>query len=327
MQNTTDMEVSAVDSDKSVQVDFKYDDKLDPQENSFFQVAILFTSCGGQRRLRIHNISLPVTNDFTTIYRFADEDVVVASLFKNAEQMLREKTPKEMRDDIISKCTHMLSTYREKCSEAAPLGQLILPECLKLLPVLANCILKSDALSGGSELTVDDRAWMMSIVPSMSVAEVTVFLYPRVYEITNLSFGQNDSSLQFPPQVRASMEYFKQTEAYLIENGFVAFIWVGQQVPSEWLSSVFNVKSFEYLDSEKNSLPERDNPSSRAIRYFYESINEGRPRHLKLFVVKHQDGLESWMKKFLVEDRYASNSISYVEFLCQVHREIRSILS
>lgn len=63
------------------------------------------------------------------------------------------------------------------------------------------------------------------------------------------------------------------------------------------------------------------------MRQLLKRVNEGRPRRVKLFVIKQGDGLESWMRKFLVEDRYATNSVSYVDFLCQIHREIRNILS
>lgn len=73
-------------------------------------------------------------------------------------------------------------------------------------------------------------------------------------------------------------------------------------------------------------MPERDNDASRGLRRFISNINEKRPRHLKLFIIKQHEGMEPWMKKFLVEDRYAANSSSYVEFLCQVHREIRNLL-
>lgn len=69
-------------------------------------------------------------------------------MFK-AEHIIREKSQKEMREYILSTCANILSTYREKCSESAPLGQLILPECLKLLPIHSLCIIKNDALTGG----------------------------------------------------------------------------------------------------------------------------------------------------------------------------------
>ena len=58
-------------------------------------------------------------------------------------------------------------------------GQLILPECMKLLPLYTNCLLKSDAISGGTDLGCDDRAFAMSAVSSMDVASSVVYFYPR----------------------------------------------------------------------------------------------------------------------------------------------------
>lgn len=74
-------------------------------------------------------------------------------------------------------------------------------------------------------------------------------------------------------------------------------------------------------------LPERDSAESRAVRQIFQRLNERRPRQLKLVLVKPGDGLEAWMKKFLVEDRYAQGTPSYVDYLCDVHREIRQLLS
>lgn len=85
--------------------------------------------------------------------------------------------------------------------------------------------------------------------------------------------------------------------------------------------------SFILLALLQHVLPDRDNAQSRAVRQLLTKVNDGHPRHLKLYIIKQQDGLESWMKKFLVEDRYAANTHSYVEFLCQLHKEVRNLLS
>jgi protein transport protein SEC24 len=63
--------------------------------------------------------------------------------------MVRDKSPKEMRDELTVRCAQILAAYREKCSETAPMGQLILPELAKLLPLHVNCILRHDSLNGG----------------------------------------------------------------------------------------------------------------------------------------------------------------------------------
>lgn len=58
--------------------------------------------------------------------------------------------------------------------------QLILPECMKLLPVYLNCVLKSDILQPGADVSLDDRAYLRQLVSAMDVAESHVFFYPRL---------------------------------------------------------------------------------------------------------------------------------------------------
>lgn len=53
---------------------------------------------------------------------------------------------KSIRENFTHQCAVILSCYRKHCSSQSPAGQLILPESLKLLPMYANCLLKSDAL-------------------------------------------------------------------------------------------------------------------------------------------------------------------------------------
>ena len=103
----------------------------------------------------------------------------------------------------------------------------------------------------GGELTVDDRSWMMHMIPSMTVEEVTNFLYPHVYPLTDLNLEPSTEPAPLPVQMRASIDYFCTNEAYLIENGLVAFIWVGLEVPMEWVQAVFNANSVAQLDSER----------------------------------------------------------------------------
>ena len=51
---------------------------------------------------------------------------------------------------------------------------------MKLLPVYLNCVLKSEVLQPGAEVTTDDRAYVRQLVTSMDVAETNVFSYPQL---------------------------------------------------------------------------------------------------------------------------------------------------
>lgn len=73
--------------------------------------------------------------------------MLFAALFR-----LRENPPKQVKDSLIQRCAMMLACYRKNCASPSSAGQLILPECMKLLPLYISCLLKSDAISGGSTL-------------------------------------------------------------------------------------------------------------------------------------------------------------------------------
>lgn len=49
--------------------EIKYDDKLTEEDGVYVQVAVLFTSCAGQRRLRIINLALNCGPQMAELYR------------------------------------------------------------------------------------------------------------------------------------------------------------------------------------------------------------------------------------------------------------------
>ena len=63
-----------------------------------------------------------------------------------------ESNPKAVKDHLINNCAHILACYRKNCASPSSAGQLILPECMKLLPLYTNCLVKSDAIAGGADV-------------------------------------------------------------------------------------------------------------------------------------------------------------------------------
>ena len=65
---------------------------------------------------------------------------------------LLEHTPKLIKDGLVNRCAQILACYRKNCASPTSAGQLILPECMKLLPLYTSCLLKNDAISGGKNI-------------------------------------------------------------------------------------------------------------------------------------------------------------------------------
>lgn len=128
MNNTTDVDMAAVDCDKAVTVEFKHDDALSEETGAFIQVptisknmpnftrklreinklpflvisqeltpsvlityvyvsqcALLYTTISGQRRLRIHNLSLNCSSHLSELYKSCETDSLINFFAKSGE--------------------------------------------------------------------------------------------------------------------------------------------------------------------------------------------------------------------------------------------------
>ncbi|KFP08593.1 Protein transport protein Sec24C, partial [Calypte anna] len=323
MSNTTDVEMAGLDCDKTITVEFKHDDKLSEDSGALLQCALLYTSCAGQRRLRIHNLSLNCCTQLADLYRNCETDTLINYLAKYAYRGVLSSPVKAVRDALISQCAQILACYRKNCASPSSAGQLILPECMKLLPVYLNCVLKSDVLQPGPEVTTDDRAYIRQLVTSMDVAETNVFFYPRLLPLTKADVDSDS----LPAAIRNSEERLCKGDIYLLENGLNIFVWVGVNVQQGLLQNLFGVSSFNQISNALNALPVLENPFSRKVRSIVDMLQVQRSRYMKLIIVKQEDKLEMLFKHFLVEDKSLNGGASYVDFLCHMHKEIRQLLS
>ena len=97
-------------------------------------------------------------------------------------------TPKAVRESMMTQCAQILACYRKNCASPSSAGQLILPECMKLLPVYTNCIIKSAILGGSADITTDDRSYLMHRLNAMRIRESVVFFYPRLLPLVSSPF-------------------------------------------------------------------------------------------------------------------------------------------
>lgn len=321
MSNTTDIELASIDPDKGIAVEIKHDDKLSEEEGVYIQVALLYTSLSGQRRIRVLNLVLKACSQMSDLYRTCELDTVINFFAKQSVFKLLDASAKAVKESLINRSAQILACYRKNCASPTSAGQLILPECMKLLPLYVNCLLKSDAISGGKDMTVDDKWFVMAAVLTMDVPSSLIYFYPRLYSLLDL-----DDILP-PPCIRCSSEKMSDSGVYLLVNGIYMFLWLGLAAPSDWVMSVFGVPSAAQVDIDRHRLPVLDNPISERVRNTISSVSDSNHRTMRLTMVRQRDKMEMVMKHFLVEDRGLDGSSSYVDFLCHLHKEIRNMLS
>uniref|UniRef100_A0A452IXM4 Uncharacterized protein n=1 Tax=Gopherus agassizii TaxID=38772 RepID=A0A452IXM4_9SAUR len=321
MNNTTDVEMAAVDCDKAITVEFKHDDKLNEDSGALIQCAVLYTSISGQRRLRVHNIGLNCSSQLADLYKSCETDALINFFAKSAFKAILSQPLKTIREILVSQTARMLACYRKNCASPSAVSQLILPDAMKVLPVYINCLLKSCVLVGRPEIPTDERAYHRQLVMSMDVADTQLFFYPQLLPIVSIHL--NDA---FPTAVRCSEERLSEGGVFFLANGLNMFLWLGVSTPPELIQGIFNVPSFAHISTE-TLLPEVDNPYSKKLRSIMDYIQSNRPYSMKLLIAKQREQAEMLFRQYLVEDKGLYGGASYVDFLCCVHKEICQLLS
>uniref|UniRef100_A0A2H6N1N7 Protein transport protein Sec24D n=1 Tax=Micrurus carvalhoi TaxID=3147026 RepID=A0A2H6N1N7_9SAUR len=323
MNNTTDVELAAIDCDKAVTVEFKHDDKLSEDGGALIQCAVLYTSMNGQRRLRIHNIGLSCSSQLADIYKSCETDALVNFFAKSAYKAILSQPLKTVREILVNQTARMLACYRKNCASPSAVSQLILPDSMKVLPVYMNSLLKSCILLGKSEIPTDERTFHRQLVMSMDVAGTQLLFYPQLLPIHFMDVNKDT----IPPAVRCSEERLSEGGVFLLANSLHMFLWFGVSAPPELIQGIFNVPSFAHVSTEASHLPELDNPYSSKLRSIIDQLQSRTPYSMKILIVKQREQTEMVFKQFLIEDKNIYGGASYVDFLCFVHKEICQLLN
>jgi len=206
-----------------------------------------------------------------------------------------------------------------------PHGQLILPECMKLVPCYLNCLLKYDGVNSGQGITTDQKAYMRSFILSQDCKTTQAVLYPHLIPV-NGDLQQGG----LPEAIRCSYERLDSAQCYIMHNTVDMFVWVGRNCNPQQLNNVFGTSDIAKINTDVGSLPEFDNDDSKKINYLIRTLQKQRTRQMKLRIIRQGDNDnmrgEPVFKRYLAEDR-TPNSSSYVDFLCHMHKEIRNLVS
>lgn len=181
---------------------------------------------------------------------------------------------------------------------------------------------------GGSE-TADRRVHDLRMLRAMGCLEMSLYLYPRIIPIHNMSaedgFPNEQGQLQVPPSLRASFSRIEEGGAYLIDNGQGILLWMHSFVSPNLVEDLFGpgITSLQALDPNTSSLPILETHLNAQVRNILQYLSTVRGSKAVTIQLARQgmDGAEYEFARLLVEDRN-NEAQSYVDWLVHIHRQI-----
>ncbi|KAJ1752962.1 COPII coat Sec23p-Sfb3p heterodimer component [Coemansia sp. RSA 1821] len=328
MRNHVDVELAGVTSDTAIGALLQYDGRLDEKQDVYFQAALLYTTSDGQRRIRVHNIAVPCTTLIGAMFRNAEVDTSMNLIAKAAVTEALSQPLRSIRERLSDRCVQILTAYRRNCAAGSPPGQLILPEAFKLAPLYTLSLLKSPAIRGGADVPIDQRIFHMCLLRQLSVRKSMDYFYPTIVPVHALTGNQGEIDektglVVLPTFARASYTMLDPAGAYLLTGDGSLIMWLGRQVPAQFLQDALGVPSLEQVDIMQHSLPELDSALNRKINAIARQILPTRAGFASLQIIRQGiDQAEVQFATKLIEDRNSDN-MTYVDYVCAVHRQIQ----
>ena len=293
-------------------------------------------------------------------------------------------THKVAREVIVKRCVDLLANYRLNTSARnSPSGQLILPEALQLLPLFCLSLRKSlifrpslpkNSWSTKPSPTADERAYHIHHGAAVSPALAMVSVHSNLYVLTKLrkrdgewiiptplpssssAIGTTADEasiasascrpyIQLPKSAHPSITSIDDDGIYLLDDGFVLYLYVGKAVPVDVRKDFLDHNSSRQTPviSSKSESGRKIMNIAWQIRSFCSMRGVGgsllRPTTAPIVVVVAGDAgsdghqIEGLEHKFLEDklvtllvDDSTDHDTFYSDFLCVLHRRIQGVI-
>jgi hypothetical protein len=208
-----ELEMSHVGAESCIMMNLEHSSGASLESKVFFQVALLYTTPLGQRRVRVMNLCLNTTATPSMVFRNADYCSLSAMLSRHLVSEFWESyydnhykcehdnstatilALEGARSQLVDTVVQILTCYRlHTTASKSPSGQLILPETLQLLPLWSLSVLKSASLRGNirGRTTWDDRIYHLQALLESNPSIVTLLVHPNMYRVDKLGTGQGE---------------------------------------------------------------------------------------------------------------------------------------
>ncbi|KAI5192280.1 protein transport protein SEC24 [Nematocida sp. AWRm77] len=288
-ENISTVTFPEMDASTTFCVSFSVEDFLKEATPLYIQVSVEYIDMAGRKRVRVINHKLKASRLVQQVFASLSFETLFCGMCKYicAEPANMVENVRKAENAMAT----ALALYKKVCAKESASNQLVLPEPLKLLPVLLQSVLKYPKI----HLGLLSRIEVAGEVMPFSVERTLRMFYPRLVRISSL-FAV--SGIECLVGERLTMSMLSTSDGYLLDTGSRAILWFGKEAAD------FREEMIE----------------SKVVRNALEKLKEIYGVHIKTThcVQGHQD---AEFIGYMVEDQMGGYP-KYQDYLGQLHAKV-----
>lgn len=285
--NILEIKLATMDSNSTVGYSLYVDSGMKENQDVYVQAVVKYYNYIGERKMIVMNQCFTASYKINSIYKGFCFDTIFSYYCKYISSDIAKI--KERMLEVRKMIVKTLHFYRNATSKGVSSTQMILPETVKLLPLLYSCIQKNNYYCNNIEPSIHRT------IQALNVERTLRFFYPRVFSLSEY-FLEGKINLISNTYANISFE-----EIYIIENGLELVIYVGQDI--------------------ENAEMLFEGEEGKVLNGLIETIVSEYDYILDVRVVK-QNKCDAEVRNMLVEDKL-NNVSAYNDFLCEMHFMIK----
>ena len=274
----------------------------------YMQSCLLYSHGDGTRRMRVHNLCLPISTNNKDIFDSIDPEFLACFLAQKSSHLIfKYKNIEKSMNKIENQFVNMMKEYfNAQEYNNKNLNEDMCKLILLFLGVMKLCIFNPKKISGILN-DIDLCNFFRLKIVRMTVEEILCFIYPRIYLLDNiLNLEQED----LPDTVNDSFEGINQGNLFLVDNGFYLTLYCKKNLDKNICKNLFgedDYNNINFLETNENNVFEGENKENGIgikIKNLVEYIREGKSLYQNLIFVFEGINDENFLKEILVEDNF-----------------------
>ena len=322
------LSVPNVDDTKSLVYEVELDDEISRFNCFYLQTALLYTNSYGERRIRVINYGIPLSDNVADIEQNIDPQVLISTLLRsNLDKIYTKANLTQIRDECLVRARMIFNQLTKNKHKDEGLPESMITFSLGMLGLLKHPLFIEQQwqynLDTDFRNALRIRLNMLNIEETMMYFTPYLFAVHRLVEEGDVAYHDESGAFVFPQLLNLSTSVLTNNGVYLMDDGYSLYMLVGSQVDPTLLKNMLGVESIQDVESLNEDMLYH-NASDPLVERLYHLITELRNRksdkYAYLNIIKEGDKTPMAIAFYskLIEDKIElpnTYKMSYADFI------------
>jgi protein transport protein SEC24 len=292
---------------KNKQIDNNINNLAMKKNFIYIQNSLLYSFGNGKRRIRVHNLCLPISNDPKIIYGSMNSEIIANYYIRmTIDKIYKSKT-------IANSISYTETQFRLFLNKVLHcLKQL--PDNLSFLPYYMIGFFKNRLFFPNEidkKYDIDLSNYLRIKFQKMYIKEALSYIIPMIYNINEIKkenkigvYDKESGIFNLPNNLPCSKKELKEDGLYIIDIGYLLILYVRKKINKNILRNLFGVDEFNSINKNLNedNVFEEINFFKERLMNIINYLRDEKSNFQNLIFVYEGTDSEKMINSYMIED-------------------------